>query len=463
MNRKIYKGCPVRIAWLFVLVCLFSACEKFIEVPLPADQVESGTVFSDAQTATGAVTALYSEMIRSPLLLANGGISILTGLTADEIYNTVPDGDMDPFTHNAIPATNETNLLGRLWEAGYKAIYGANAVLEGLANASSLDTVLRQQLAGEAKIVRAFHYFYLVNLFGPVPLVTGTNYRKNAIVPRTASDTIYHQIILDLQEAEAWLPQSYPSGERIRPNRRTATALLARVYLYLKQWERAEAVATTVINSGDFMLEDDLNVVFLAGSKEAIWQLQPSNSYYNTAEGNAFIPYDTASLPSFVLQDSLVEAFEAGDMRKLKWVAKNTVNGITYYYPYKYKVQSSSTLTEYNIVIRLAELYLIRAEARVQLGLYPDALADLNQVRVRAGLPQLEMMPKEALSKMLEQERRVELFCEWGHRWMDLKRTGRIDAVLEGVKEAWRPTDALYPIPFSELLRNPSLTQNPGY
>jgi starch-binding outer membrane protein, SusD/RagB family len=146
-------------------------------------------------------------------------------------------------------------------------------------------------------------------------------------------------------------------------------------------------------------------------------------------------------------------------------VAGKSINGVVYAYPYKYKVRTGVyPYTEYNMVLRLAELYLIRAEARAQQGKLSEAITDLNRIRSRAGLSGLAPTLTQAqVLAAVVQERRIELLAEWGHRWSDLRRTGQADAVLETEKPGWQPGDAYYPIPLSELQRNPNMVQNPGY
>jgi hypothetical protein len=115
--------------------------------------------------------------------------------------------------------------------------------------------------------------------------------------------------------------------------------------------------------------------------------------------------------------------------------------------------------------MRLAEQYLIRSEARANLNNIAGAQADLNELRSRAGLPNTQVSDKTAILSAIEQERKSEFFTEWGHRWFDLKRTNRIDAVLIPIKTQWVPTASLYPIPESEIINNRGLqsAQNPGY
>ncbi len=273
-----------------------------------------------------------------------------------------------------------------------------------------------------------------------------------------------------MKDAENLLPDDYliTVHERIRPNKWAAKALLARVYLYTGNNSEAEARATEVINNNAlFSILDDLNAVFLKNSQESIWQLQVLNVYpFATGDGNRFVPYDANNSPQFYLAAELVNAFDSADKRKELWTQNYDFSGTVYFYPFKYKVKESTpdNVTEYYTVLRFAEQYLIRAEARTALNNLPGAIEDLNVLRRRAGLTDLPTsLTQEQTFAAVMQERRVELFAEWGHRWLDLKRTGQADAVLSAVKSQWQSTAKLYPIPLSELKVNHNLVQNPGY
>jgi hypothetical protein len=146
------------------------------------------------------------------------------------------------------------------------------------------------------------------------------------------------------------------------------------------------------------------------------------------------------------------------------WLKANVISGQSFYYPFKYKVRSGTPVTEYLVVLRLAEQYLIRAEARVQQDKLQAAKDDLNEIRKRAGVPNTTAATKQEILTALEHERQTEFFAEWGHRWLDLKRTERANAVLGVLKVPnWQATDVLYPIPLQEIQRNPALVQNEGY
>jgi hypothetical protein len=315
-------------------------------------------------------------------------------------------------------------------------------------------------------MVRAFLYFNLVNLYGDVPLVTTTDYHKNEVLSRSSSEKVYASIISDLTEAQSLLRPGYPSDNHMRPNLFTASSLLAKVFLFQGKWDLAEKWASEVINSGLYSLEPDLNEVFLNTSKEAIWKLSPVISGFETWEGFYFVPVSSSVMPRYALTNNLLSAFETTDNRKINWLNSNTVNSIQYFYPYKYKLgyDGLSEPQENFVVFRLAELYLIRAEARAKQNNIAGALDDLNKIRSRAGLNDFTPIDQTALLTAIVHERQVELFCEWGNRWLDLKRLGLAGPVLSIVKgPIWQNTDALYPIPQTEISKNQSLIQNPGY
>lgn len=462
IDKQGYFLSATRMIFIVVIV-IFSSCKKFVEVANPINQVVSSEVFSNDATATASVVGLYSQMMQTNLYLVNGGVSVYPGLSADEIYNTSTNASLDPFTQNVIPS-NSNIIQTNLWRYGYNYIYQANACIEGLNSSTGVSAPLKQQLIGEMKFARAFCYFYLVNLFGDVPLETTTNYQTNENLPRTPTVTVYKQIVADLTDAQNLLMAAYPTSGPVRPNLWAATALLARVYLYQQDWKDAETQATNIINSGQYSLVSNLNNVFLANSPEAIWQLMPVLGTFNTAEGATFIPSSTSVKPTYALNQYLLNAFETGDQRKGAWLKSNTVSGTPYYYPYKYKVGSSSSKTEYNTILRLAEQYLIRAEARAEQNNIAGAVSDVNVIRQRAVLSQLPTnLSQSACLSAIAQENRIEFFTECGHRWFDLKRTGQINTVLSAEKTGWSANAALYPLPSNDINLNPLLIQNPGY
>jgi hypothetical protein len=306
-----------------------------------------------------------------------------------------------------------------------------------------------------------------------------TDYTINRSVFRTDRQLVYEQIIEDLVQAELLLQEEYmkgvnvPTQERARVNKFAAASLLARVYLYRGDWSNAAAQATMVLNKEDiYDLNTDIASVFRASTdaylnKEAIWQLMPIsfNANANPAEGNTFII--RGELHYFELTDSLRLSFEPDDARYTNWVGQFDLGGAPTYFPYKYKLRTGelSDAREYSMVLRVAELYLIRAEARTELGDFAGAKKDIDIIRDRASLSPTTANSKESLLIVIEQEWRVEFFCEWGHRWFDLKRWKLADPRLNVVKAPyWQANDTLYPLPQVELSRNTNLKpQNTGY
>ena len=207
-----------------------------------------------------------------------------------------------------------------------------------------------------------------------------------------------------------------------------------------------------------------MNAGFLKDSPSTIWQLMPSTEGRNTNDGATFI-FNSGPPPFAALRSELLNTFEPGDLRKMHWTRAITTGVTTWYHAYKYKQRGSTAATqEYSIVLRLSEQYLIRAEARAMQGDFIGAKEDLNLIRNLAGLPDTTAVTQQELLTAIWQERRVELFTEFGHRFFDLKRAQQLDSALQSLKPGWNSYEALLPLPESELLLNPNLApQNPGY
>ena len=208
----------------------------------------------------------------------------------------------------------------------------------------------------------------------------------------------------------------------------------------------------------------DLSKEFLCQSTATIWALHSGTAGLNTKDARTFIfSSGPPSKPS--LSVSFTAGFESGDLRRIQWVRTvSNANG-SWYSSYKYKQPlGTASSQEYTILFRLAEQYLIRAEANAHLSHVSDAKADLNKIRRRAGLTDTAADTQTELLDAIAKERRFELFTEQGHRWLDLKRTVKAAAVLSPIKKGWKDTQMILPLPQSELLLNQNLLpQNPGY
>jgi hypothetical protein len=450
-----------------LLLCSLSGC-NFLDAGLPDDKIVEEIVYSNDKDAAAVLTGVYYRL--SSVRGLGAGISSITlygGLSADEL--SLYSGD--PF----LVSLYENRLTSQevpCWSELYEYIYQVNAAIEGLNASIKLTPAVKQQLLGEAKFMRAFYYFYLVNFFRDVPLLTTADYKENAKASRSTTANVYKQVVEDLQAAQKLLTDHYMNGtvtvpvtERLRPNKWAATALLARVYLYTGQWAKAEDEASAVIDQHILYGMMPVNDVFLRSSKEAIWQLGLVDGEENTKDALMYVltagPDDFSHPVS--AGEFLLNAFEANDLRRINWIGLITIEDTDYFYPQKYKLSSN----DYLVVLRLAEQYLIRAEAKTQLNNIPGGLQDLNIIRQRAGLKRFSTTKKELLLSAILHEKQVELFLEWGHRWLDLKRSGQVNKVMQELatykETVWEKNRQWYPVPASDILLNPHLTQNEGY
>lgn len=469
----------LKILFCLSLIITLGGCKKFLEIDGPPTSTNADVVFGNDADANAAVSNLYIKLsaagITDPTSFKS--LALFTGLSADELQPS-PTNATDAYRlhfQNSLSASAPGTA--DYWTNGYAMIATCNEAIEGLTNSKTLTPAIKTQLLGEAKFMRAFCYYYLVNIYGAVPLNLTTDYKANSTRPRTSVDVVYAQIIDDLKIAKDLLSEDYRTaaftitGERVKPNKAVASSLLARVYLHLNDLANAEQEATSIVErktSYDLVDADD---VFTKNSKETMWALQPILANMNTSDAQLFLPSASQYQPVYLTAD-LANSFLATDSRKISWMDSTMISGIKYYYSKKYKNRSlpGDDVTEYTIVMRIAEQYLIRAEARLGQGrLYGanSAESDLNALRMKRGLNPIPAgySQQELLMEILKEKRR-ELFVEWGHRWVDLKRLNRANEILSPLKGAnWQTTDQLYPIPLLELNGNPSISgnQNPGY
>lgn len=454
------------VLYLLFLIGL-TACDDFLEVDTNKSELEANLVFENNNTAIAALDGIYHELQFGGF--ASGNVQSFTfignTLADDAVEHSISDDRFDFYTNN-LRADNSTN--NSIWSSAYKQLYNTNALLEGIKENVDLSEATKNRIEGEAKFLRAFIYYYLVHLYDEVPLVLTTDYHTNQSLPRNSVEQVYAQIQKDLEEALIYLPEDYvhSEGEHIRPTKYAAYALIARMALWQSEYSKAIKYATMVIESGVYELVE-LNYVFNANSQEAILQLVPVVPFIGANEGNVFILKNNPSRLNNRSSQSFTEDFlsiwENGDARYNNWINVYSEGTDDYYYPYKYKIKNGGDSQEYSMVMRLAELYLIRAEAYAESGNMQAAIDDLNKIRNRAGLPDWTAADVPDVEQAVLDERRKELFSEWGHRWLDLKRFGVIDEVLGQKKPAWKPHAKLLPIPEQDILRNPFLTQNSGY
>lgn len=443
---------------LFIaLPILFSSCTDFVNVDEVQDNMLAELVFESEPTANSAILGVYRNMrsaVQTPLIALNSIYSNEIMPYSNALSNSY-------YTFNLQPGDSTLP-----WNTFYAVIYASNNAIEQLERNTTIPETSKRRLIAEAKFVRALSHFYMVNLYGDIPLVLTTNLKINNKIPRTALTTVYSQMVTDLKDAKADLPDDYShvaGGERVRANKWVVSALLARIYLYQKDYINASIEANAVIDSDKYSLLPSAAGIFNKNNNEAIFQFA-NNSTDNNFPVTSFI---YSSAPTYICTPVLLNMFEAGDLRKSTWIRTTTYNGQSVSVPYKF-TSTAANPPEYNTIIRLAEVYLIRAETRAMEDDFQGCAEDINLVRLRHGglsAPLADPTNREEALDIILHERQVELFTECGHRFFDLKRTGRIDAVMQAEKpDFWRSTAALYPLPLTERQRNPNLTpQNPGY
>lgn len=456
-----------RIFLYLLFIVGLTSCDDFLEVGPNKSELDTELVYENDNTAIAALEGIYHQLQESGFASGNAqSLTFLGNILADDAREYTATVDRFDFYINSLLADNGTNNI--IWSSAYKQLYNTNALLEGIKDNVDLKEATKNRIEGEARFLRAFIYYYLVHLYDEVPLVLTTDYNTNQSLARTSVIEIYSQIKKDLEEALVHLPEDYvhSEGEHIRPTKYAVYTLLARLALWKEDYTQAVNYTSEVIESGKYRLVE-LDDAFKANSEESILQLVSGNPNIGAYEGNLFILENNPAAPNNSASQSLTDDFltiwETNDLRYQNWIGVYTEGDENYYYPFKYKIKNGGDSEEYSMVIRLAELYLIRAEAYAKSGNVQAAIDDLNKIRNRTGLPDWTAADIPDIEQAVLDERRRELFSEWGHRWLDLKRFGVIDEVLGQKKPTWQQHAKLLPIPEQDILRNPFLTQNPGY
>jgi tetratricopeptide (TPR) repeat protein len=440
-----------------VLLISTSGCKKFLTVQ-PVNEVSDAATIVDATSSETAVRGIYRTMAQNYY----GGLFETFGyLGGDDIVWTGSQAVIQQFISHSI--TSDNGNLETVWSGIYQTINGANNVIAKVPKVidPTFTAGQQNQLTGEGYFVRALAYFDLARCWGGVPITltpTTTATQKNGI-PRSTLAQTYAQVLSDLNAADSLLLT--PTAQNpVRANKETAWALKARYYLYQKDWVNAEAYANKVIaDNNNYELLTPFSSWFYPASavatKESVFELSYNSTYQNSSRGYWQPPANGGTrqwAPNAGLVALLNNPQIGGGRSALIGVvsATNTYYGNLFY---------RSPATDPSYIIRIAEVYLIRAEARAQQNELSGALADLNAIRARAGLPNSTAVAQSDILLAIEQENRVEFALE-PHRWFDLVRTGRAQAVL-GVSD---PNQLLFPIPITEIqLSNGILTQNPGF
>jgi len=461
----------LKIASLFSTVALvlsLSACEQFLDVA-PRESIADDQTIVDQKSASTALNGVYSA-------LASGGyygtsFQSIGYLGGGDIQWTGTQSQVQEFITHNVRADNST--ISTVWSAIYVTINRANHVIANVPKVTDplLTDALRNQYLGEAYFIRALAYFDLARTFGGVPIITQPTLTatSNQGIPRATQAETYAQVLSDLETAEPLLPNptTVQTADRYRATRKTAWALKARLYLYQSNWAAAEDYATRLISDNtNYQLVAPFNAWFannVRGTRESVFEL-----FYNgTTEVNShrgqWQPTANGGTRQWAPNADLVSLLTSapnntpnGRSTLIASVSTTTWYGNLYY---------RSPGSDPSYIFRIAELYLIRAEARAQQNKLSGALADLNAVRGRAGLAASTATSQSDILLAIENERRLEFALE-PHRWFDLARTGRATTVFKDPLNntaALPSSRLLLPIPISQIQVDAALTQNPGY
>lgn len=453
-----------------IAITALMSCSEILEVDPPTDALTEEEVFNNVTNIKTAYTGLYSYHVHMNAAYYQY-LDVYLPFLADEMKTDNMSNGIY-YQNTYLPTTS---MMNSIWQVLYASIYKMNDFIEHIEASTLLCEETQKEYIAVARWFRAYDYLVLSNLYGDVPLILKSSIPDAKNVGRTKIAEINEAITNDLLYAE----QALANSEETKKNVRTrltigaAQALLARHYLYTEQWQNAADEATKLIESGVYSLEPDVNKVFYSSSKEVIFGFDMdgfvgTGTYQGyTRPGIFFIPATTANA-TYYLTDELANAITSDTLdARINWVGYQMVSDKKRYYPYKYKNNTNATAANYELQVqfRLAEQYLIRAEARAHLNDIEGALADINAIRSRAKVAPVEANTTAEVLMLVEEERRKELFIEGqGHRWFDLKRTSRADAVYSKLDyKKWESHKILLPIPETQILNNAALTQNPGY
>ena len=482
---------------IFNLILLVSltgmySCDKFLDIqPVSQGIAVTNTsadslVYKNDSELEAALSGVYDDFRNEYFSLdyfVNGDAQ------SDDAYAGADNPANFQIDEYAIDATN-TNV-SRDWEYLYGTIGKANAVFNNAEKTPGVDAARKLQIKAEAAWIRAYMYFQAVQLWGDVPLqLTEVTTISIELLPeiypqlfpaRAPMAEVFAQIISDFELALAHAPISATHKGYVTKG--AANAMLAKVYATIQpqQWDKVNQYCDAVI-SGGYSLLPEYDMLWNnenENSSEAIFEInyegtpQSGNWGASMFRGLDWKKFNTPS-------NDLVSVFDAEQdlIRKEASIIYLDVSGkwsdpywpqITFPFVNKYRIFTGSSSQNY-ILLRLADILLLKAEAMNENGDVQGAAAFVNQIRSRVSLSNTTASDKAAMKLAIEKERRLELAFE-GHRYYDLKRTGRAIEVLNNVKGpngaslGYVVTESrlLWPIPQAELDKNTKLIQNEGY
>ncbi|MDP3915445.1 MAG: RagB/SusD family nutrient uptake outer membrane protein [Bacteroidota bacterium] len=478
-----------------IIVMLTSCADEFLKEK-PYSTIAPETFYNNDQDAEAATLAIYNAIYMnaglfrsiiavfpessSDLFIANPAASVAGREMADFLYNS------------------ESTNVKSAWTDTYDCIKRANSVIDNLMRNVPVSADAKSKLTGEAKFGRALMYYYLVQLFGDVPLVTSeVKSLDNIDLPRKPASEVWSQIVADLTDAISTLPEKsqYQGVHKARASKGAARILLAKVYMTLGKWPLALKQIDDIISSKEYALQPDIRTVFQVAYEnglESIFEAQYITGLSIKA-GSSCFAYFVPGTPfsgfqTLFVNEKMIAKYDKNSVRyKAFFTDKGSYTGLDgkviktgypQYFLYKlYDVYRpagilKSTFNDYEFnfrIFRYADVLLMKAECENEINGPNDAgLNALNAIRSRAGeaiIPLSSVGSKNQFRETIFLERAMELIGE-GHRWYDLKRLGE-STMIQKIKEAKgidvQAYQLLWPIPNSELKISKVLLQNPGW
>ncbi|MCE7055007.1 RagB/SusD family nutrient uptake outer membrane protein [Algoriphagus sp. AGSA1] len=450
-----------RNIFLSMLTLIFFSCSEDL---LDKDPVSSFSAQGFYKTSNDAQSGVYGvyDAAQSTFSL---NFSMWGEGRADAV-NTNQSGD--PFLlqeNNLNPTLNSAR-----WDNLYETISRANYAIKYIPPVFEEGEEFGLQLLGQARALRALSYFYAVRVWGDVPLILEPyeSVEQDLFNTRTDVEIVLDQIEQDLLFAAENCRASF-GGERDRNliTQGGANALLVQLYMWRGDYTSAIAAAEKVLDNSLYSLVSisEWSNIFTQGySRESIFEIG-----YNEVQTNSMrVLYALGSDSNFFPSESFRNSFEDNDQRQalIYDVTSAQPRKIWKFFGEGFNDESPAPSSNNIVMLRLADIILLKAEAHNQLGEVEEALTLLNRIRTRAGLENLNISSAEALYGDLESailhERFIELSYE-GHRWFDLVRTGKAMEVMGPINGLSEEANLVWPVHQDAINRNPNLVQNEFY
>jgi hypothetical protein len=456
-----------------VLMAVCTQCHDALN-PKPIDTLTNDIVLNEPKDVHIVEIGLYSAF--RPIIPS----TVIAGdFTADLLIHNGTFSQYRELGTKQITSANTS--VSTLWGSIYNTIYIANFILERLPLVKGVPIAQQKSVTATAHFLRGYAYFIGLYTYGGIPEVLTTSIETNRNIPRASQEDILKLIIDDYAAALGQLTTS-PANAGFASDY-AVQAALARLNLYLGNWNEASTYASNVIASNKYQLDSAFaDIVKKDFPHESIFEVgytiaDDPGTDNNIGLNNLFLGRREI-IPSNQAVIALASTKAGERFSSISFNSSNLNGNDNGWSVAKYGTKDEDNNNVY--VFRLSEMYLIRAEARARLGNITGpngARADINILRKRAdefikttgefryNVPLVpSSITKDQMLTIIEEERILELAFE-GHRWYDLVRTGRASAVMSAYSPNWRSDFELWPIPQREIQNNPALAgnQNPGY